>query len=84
MSGVFAPEPALLPLKGRQRNELSGYPLIRKPTWPVKHHSPIYIFHEQLLVNAQVPPMPPMALCRSLTRLCATAADKERDSQDNT
>jgi hypothetical protein len=67
-----------------QWNELSGYSLIRQLAWLVKQHSLIYIFHELLLVNAKVPQMPSMALGRSLAGLCATAADKERNSQDNT
>ena len=68
----------------RQRNELSGYSLIRQLAWLVKQQSPIYIFHELLLVKAKVPQMPSMTLGLSLAELAATAAGKDRNNQDNT
>ncbi len=68
----------------RQRNELSGYSLIRQLAWLVKQQSLIYIFHKLLLVNAKVPQMPSMTLGLSLAELAATAAGKDRNNQDNT
>jgi len=67
-----------------QRNELSGYPLIRQLAWLVKQQSLIYIFHELLPANAKVPQMPSMTFGLSLAELGATAADKDRSNQDNT